>query len=244
MLTACGSSNADTKNDSTPTASKGLKVVASTSWVGAFAKAAGVTDVTVIAPANVQHPPDYDPKPSDLVAVAKADYVLYSNFDGFAAKIKEAAGGKAKLVPVDLENTPMKIRSEVTRLGAMFGTTSVAKTWLSTFDVEYAKLSADVKAKLPTSALTAVSQAFVGYWGDFAGVKVVGTFGPQPVTPKQLSELTAKKPTLLLVNAHLPDSPDIPGAKRVDIINFPGPDLDLLSVFRTNAEKLSAALAS
>jgi zinc transport system substrate-binding protein len=219
-------------------------VVASTSWVGAFAKAAGVTDVTVIAPPSVQHPPDYDPKPSDLVAVAKADYVLYSNFDGFAGKIREAAGGKAKLVPVDLENTPPKIRSEVRRLGAMFGTATVAKSWLSTFDIAYTKLSADVKAKLPSPAPTAVAHAFVEYWGDFAGVKVVGTFGLQPVTPKQLSELTAKKPRLLLVNAHLPDSPDIPGSKRVDIINFPSADLDLLSVFRTNAEKLIAAFAN
>ncbi|MEI7468709.1 MAG: hypothetical protein WCL57_10865, partial [Chloroflexota bacterium] len=31
------------------------KIVASTSWVGAFAKAAGATDITVIAPSTVQH---------------------------------------------------------------------------------------------------------------------------------------------------------------------------------------------
>jgi zinc transport system substrate-binding protein len=245
--TGCG-----TDDDTTPTgtassgaAATGPKVVASTSWVGALAKAAGVTDITVIAPASVQHPPDYDPKPSDLVSVAGADYVLFAEFDGFAAKIKEAAGGSGKLVPVELENTPTKITSEVNRLAAMFGTQDAAKTWLSTFDTEYAKLSGEVKAKLPNPAPTAVSHLFMAYWGDFAGISVTGTYGPQPVTPSQLQELTAKKPALVLANAHLAGAnPDIEGAKRVDIVNYPKDDLDLLGVFRANAAALTAALGA
>lgn len=223
----------------------GITVVASTSWVGALAKAAGAPAVTVIAPANVQHPPDYDPKPSDLAAVAGADYILYAEFDGFAAKIKEAAGGSGKLVPVELENTPAKIRAEVTRLGAMFDTASAAATWLSTFDTEFASLSSDVKAKLPTPPPVVVAHLFMGYWGDFAGLRVQGTYGPEPVTPGQLVELTAKKPTIVLANSHIPGAnPEIPGAKRVHIVNFPADDLDLLGVFRTNAQRLTAAVAS
>lgn len=244
--TGCGTTdddNAPTGTPSSAAAAAGPKVVASTSWVGALAKAAGATDITVIAPPNVQHPPDYDPKPSDLTSVAGADYVLYAEFDGFAAKIKEAAGGKGKLVPVELENTPAKITSEVNRLAAMFGTQQAATAWLSTFDAEYAKLSGEVKAKLPSPPPTAVAHLFMAYWGDFAGIKVIGTYGPQPVTPSQLKELTEKKPTLELANAHLPGAnPDIEGAKRVDIINYPKEDLDLLGVFRTNAAALTTAL--
>lgn len=36
-------------------------VVASTSWAGAFAIAAGARNVALIAPASVPHAPDYDP---------------------------------------------------------------------------------------------------------------------------------------------------------------------------------------
>jgi zinc transport system substrate-binding protein len=224
---------------------EGPTVVASTSWVGALAKAAGATDITVVAPANVQHPPDYDPKPSDLAAVAGADYILYAEFDGFAAKLKDAAGGSGKLVPVLLENTPGKITSEVTRLADMFGTADTAKTWLATFNTEYTALSGQAKAALPNPAPTAVSQLFVGYWGKFAGIEVTGVYGPQPVSPGQLAELTAKKPALVLANAHLPGAnPDIPGATRVDIVNYPGTDLDLIGVFKTNTERLTAALRS
>ncbi|GIF69280.1 hypothetical protein Ais01nite_73150 [Asanoa ishikariensis] len=219
-------------------------MVASTSWAGALAKAAGASAVTVIAPANVQHPPDYDAKPSDLAAVAGADYILYAEFDGFAAKIKEATGGTGELVPVELENTPAKIRAEVTRLGAMFGTESAATTWLSSFDTEYAALSSGVKAKVPTTPPVVVSHLFMGYWGEFAGLQVQATYGPEPITPGQLAELTAKKPTIVLANSHIPGAnPEIPGAKRVDIVNFPADDLDLLGVFRTNAQRLTAAVA-
>ncbi|MGE3328299.1 MAG: ABC transporter substrate-binding protein, partial [Acidimicrobiia bacterium] len=59
-------------------------VVASTTWTGAYAKLAGATDIDVIAPTSVLHPPDYDPKPSDLVAAADADIVVYAEFEGFA----------------------------------------------------------------------------------------------------------------------------------------------------------------
>lgn len=244
--TGCGTDDEDSPAGAAPTAATaGPKVVASTSWVGALAKAAGVTDITVIAPASVQHPPDYDPKPSDLVSVSGADYVLFAEFDGFAAKIKEAAGGNGKLVPVELENTPAKITSEVNRLAAMFGTQAAATTWLAAFDSEYAKLSGEVKAKLPSPAPSAVSHLFMAYWGDFAGIQVAGTYGPQPVSPAQLQELTAKKPALVLANAHVAGAnAEIEGAKRVDIVNYPKDDLDLLGVFRANAAALTAALGA
>ncbi|WBB98902.1 MULTISPECIES: zinc ABC transporter substrate-binding protein [unclassified Solwaraspora] len=242
--TGCGSTDAgQTAPDADGPPAGGPAIVASTTWVGALARAAGVADITVIAPANVQHPPDYDPKPSDLAAVADADYVLYAEFDGFADRLTEAAGGDAELIAVQLENTPAAITAEVNRLGALFGTADAATAWLAEFDSTYAELSEQVKTAAPEPG-TAVAQLFIAYWAEFAGLQVAGTYGPQPVTASQLAELTAAEPTVVLANAHLPGAnPDVEGAARVDIINYPGDDLDLLTVFRTNAENISAALA-
>ncbi|MFU8852167.1 ABC transporter substrate-binding protein [Micromonospora sp. SL1-18] len=237
--TACGST--DDRKPAGRSGSDAPVVVASTTWVGALAKAAGATDVKLVAPANIQHPPDYDPKPSDLAAVASADYVLYTPFDGFAARLKEAVASGAKLVMVEPENTPAKITSEVTRLGQLFGTGAAAARWLDTFNAEYASLSG--KLKNTSLNTTAVAQVFVAYWADFAGIPVAGTYGPEPVTPSQLADLSGKKPKIQLANGHLPGlNPQIAGAVRVDIINYPGEDLDLLSVFRTNADHLGAAI--
>ena len=170
--------------------------------------------------------------------------MLYSPFDGFAARLKDAAGSAAELVLVEPENTPAKITSEVTRLGQLFGTGEAAKGWLGAFSTEYASLSGKLKDS-SLGTMTTVAQVFVAYWADFAGVPVAGTYGPQPVTPGQLADLSGKKPKLLLANAHLPGAnPSIVGAVKVDISNYPGADLDLLGVFRTNADRLGAAAAT
>lgn len=250
LATACASERS-ARDDSTaePSATASASpaapsVVASTSWVGALAKAAGAANVTVIAPASVQHPPDYDPKPSDLAAVADADYVLYAEFDGFAQRLKEAAGGNGELVPVELENTPGKIHAEVTRLGERFGTTPAASAWLTIFDAEYTRLSGEIRSALPSPAPTAVAQLFMAYWAtDFAGLQLVGTYGPAPMTAGQLSDLTGRSPQVDVANSHLPQgNSGISGTREVALANYPSADLDLLGVFRSNAEKLRVAL--
>lgn len=240
LLGACSSTEQPTQADNP---ADGPVVVASTSWAGAFATAAGAKNVTLVAPASVPHAPDYDPKPSDLAKIATADYVLYAPFDSFAPRLNEAAGGQAKTVELNLENTPQNIRAEVTRLGELFGTTAQATEWLATFDRRYAELSAQVKAAEPQPAPNAVAHAFMTYWGEFAGLPVKGTFGPEPVTPGQLAQLTALRPGVVLANAHIPSNPDIAGARTIELINYPAADLSLLGVFEENTRRLTDALA-
>ncbi|GGM59246.1 hypothetical protein GCM10011608_50430 [Micromonospora sonchi] len=239
------SAPAGDSTSSAPTA-PGPKVVASTSWVGALAKAAGASEVTLVAPADVEHPPDYKPKARDLKAAADADYVLYAETDGFAPRLIKAAGDDSELITViPVEATPGKITTEVTRLATTFGTSDAAKAWLSTFNAEYTALSAQAKAALPNPAPTAVSELFVGYWSSLAGIEVTDVYGPQPVTASERADLTAKKPDLVFINAHVPDAdPKIPGVTKVKLVNYPGKDLDLLAMFRTNTERLITALTS
>lgn len=104
--------------------------------------------------------------------------MLYAPFDSFAPRLREAAGRHAKTVELNLQNTPTTIHSEVTRLAQMFGTSAQATQWLVTFDQRYAELSAQVKAAEPQPAPSAVAQVFMAYWGDFAGLPVQGTYGP------------------------------------------------------------------
>ncbi|MGH3933404.1 MAG: metal ABC transporter solute-binding protein, Zn/Mn family [Pseudonocardiaceae bacterium] len=236
QLSACGTTEQPARGGSGPV------VVASTSWAGAFATAVGAQNVTLVAPASVPHAPDYEPKPSDLVKIADADYVLYAPFDSFAPRLKEAAGGQAETVELNLENTPSNIRAEVTRLGELFGTSEQATRWLSTFDTRYAELSAQVKAAMPQPAPDAVAHVFMAYWGEFAGLPVQGSYGPEPVTPGKLAELSALQPGVVLANAHLPSNPDISGASVVELINYPGEDLNLIGVFEENSRRLTAAV--
>lgn len=222
-------------------------VVATTTWEGAFAKAAGAKDVKVIVPQSVQHAPDYDLKPSDLAAVADADFVLYAPFEPYAEKIKEAAGSDAELVEVNLDNDADKAKAEVARLGKLFGTQDAAATWQKTFGTEYADLQRELKTAWPGGRAPAVvTQVFTAWSAKLAGAEVVGTYGPEAVTAKQLSDLSARKPALVLDNAHMSTGTVLPdsGAKQVKIVNFPGKDLDLLPVYRDAASALKKAMAA
>ncbi|MBP2586130.1 zinc transport system substrate-binding protein [Streptomyces sp. PvR006] len=245
LLAGCGE---DKPASGTGTEGAGDKpvVVATTTWEGAFAKAAGAEDVTVIVPQSVHHAPDYDPKPSDLAAVAKADFVLYAPFEPYAAKIKEAAGSKAKLVEVNLDNDPAKAGAEVTRLGALFGTKDAASQWKTRLDDEVTKLNGELKAAWPDGkSPTVVSQVFTAWAAGLAGATSAGTYGPEPVTPAQLASLSAKKPAFVLDNAHMSTGTVLPdsGAKQVTVVNYPGEDLDLLAVYRNAAAELKKAMS-
>ncbi|MFJ6105411.1 metal ABC transporter solute-binding protein, Zn/Mn family [Streptomyces sp. NPDC092359] len=220
-------------------------VVATTTWEGAFARAAGAEDVTVLVPPSVRHAPDYEPKPSDLAAVAKADFVLYAPFEPYAAKIKEAAGSRAELVEVGLDNDPAVAGAEVLRLGGLFGTKDAAARWKDRLDREVTRLNGELRAAWPGGRSPAVvSQVFTAWAAGLAGARTVGTYGPEPVTPARLAELTAKRPAYVLDNAHMSTGTVLPGsgARQVGIVNYPGEDLDLLAVYRGAATELKKAM--
>lgn len=220
-------------------------IVASTTWIGALAKAAGANDVTVIAPADMQHQSDYDPKPSDLTVLADADFVLLGGFEGFADRLTQASGSDADVVEVEALNTPDSIHTEVRKLAEMFGTTDAAEEWISAFDGRIAELQKELADARPTPAPTVVAHTFMQPWVGFAGLELVGTFGPQPVTAAQLAELVSEGPDLIFDNAHVPSGSalDDLGATKVSIINFPSASLDLIEVFEQNTRSIIEAMA-
>ncbi|WP_180687652.1 hypothetical protein [Streptomyces gossypiisoli] len=130
-------------------------------------------------PQSVHHAPDHDPKPSDLTAVARADFGSYAPFESYSPKIKEAAGSKAELVEVNLDDDADKVKAEVSRLAKLFGTEDAAGTWKTAFDVEYAKLPADSR---PRGRGRERRQPGLHPWAaKLAGATTVGTYGPEPV---------------------------------------------------------------
>lgn len=216
-------------------------VVAATGWAAAFARAAGAEDVLVIAPENLQHPPDYDPKPSDLLRLRDADFIVLGGFEGFAQRLRDSAGSSARMVEVRLHNSPAVIRAEVLRLGDMFGTRDKAEAFLKDFEKECDALRRDVRLAFKDSGRRVVAQKFMTMWADFADLELLGTYGPGVLQPGDLLRLSAAKPDLVLDNEHMPAGAPVAetaGASLVSLINFPGPGKDLIDVFRTNARAL------
>ena len=251
-LAACGGSSTSSSSTEASAASAassssvaGPKVVASTSWVGAVAKMAGATNITVIAPSNIQHPPDYDPKASDLAALSEADYVLMAGFEGFAQRMKDAAGSTAKMLMVAPDYDPAKLKVEVDKLATEWGTTEVADANMATYTTQYNDAAAALQKTTSGKPEVVVAHAFVANWAGFAGYTPAGIFGPDPLTPAKVAELVKLKPTLVFENSHMPGGTEIAtpaNAVLVSLINFPGDDLELMPVVNKNAETITAAV--
>jgi zinc transport system substrate-binding protein len=232
-----------TGDEPAPTPPRSAAVVASTTWVGALAKAAGATDIAVIAPDNVPDPGAFQPTQEEMALAGRAEHVVYAKSDGFAGAL-EAAAGDAHLVPVVPSTEPSGIRTAVTALARAMGTEAAANRWLTAFEAEVEGLSEALKGLAPIPPDTAVASADVAHWAAFAGVRVVAEYGPEPPTDAERAALVARRPKLLLASVHRPaDTPDIPGALRVDLVNYPADDLDLLAVFQTNGDRLGATFA-
>lgn len=256
LLAACGSSGGTSDaggGDSaktTTTAAKATaagspKIVASTSWVGAIAKLAGADDITVIAPSNIQHPPDYEPTASDLAALADADFVLLAGFEGFADRLKEASGSDAKVIEVATDYKPAAIHEQVHELAAAFGTDDEAEKRFEAYEAEYEQASKDLQAITADAPQTIVAQAFVAGWAEFAGYEVAGTYGPEPTSASQVADLAGKKPTLIFENVHMGGGDEVAeaaGVDKVDLVNFPGDDLELMPVVEANVGLITKAI--
>ena len=253
LTAACGSDTKDSTATDTVAAApdttraaapaEAVHVVASTTWTGALAKLAGASDIEVIAPTTILHPPDYDPKPSDLAAAADADLVVYAEFESFATRLVEAAGSDAVKFPLTLENTPATIEAEVLRLAAQLGTEDVARANLDEFLVTVTELGTDASETAGTTVPVVVSQVFMSYWADWAGLASAGTFGPASIGAADLASLLALTPTLVFDNFHLPGGQalEAEGIPRIELINYPGDDLDLVAVFQHNHDLIVSA---
>ncbi len=66
-------------------------IVASTSWVAAMARAAGAKRITVLAPIELRHPPEYDFRPGDIIAATQAQWIIWAGYEGFIKNLIAAA---------------------------------------------------------------------------------------------------------------------------------------------------------
>ncbi|GHV23705.1 hypothetical protein FACS189494_11840 [Spirochaetia bacterium] len=223
----------------------GKKIVASTSWVAAIARAAGAERITILAPSELKHPPEYELKPSDLRAASKADIILYASWEMFAKKLAETAGSAGvQIINVYTTNDPVKIKEEARRLASIFGTTEREAAWEKEFDTLTAKLRTEIQAAYPNKR-AAVNRMQLPF-ATWAGFTVAGEYGPAEPSPAVIVDLVGLKPNLVIDNYHGPSGIPIAEAAKVpysELINFPGKDgtVTLEDVFKYNAAVLIKA---
>lgn len=227
---------------SAKTVPDGPSVVASTSWVGAIAEAAGARQVTVLAPIELRHPPEYDFKPSDVIAATEADLVLWAGYEGFITSLVAAAEiPEDRVVLVSTNNAPPQLRESVRALAGTFKTMDEIAAWERELDSLEESMLDGAGQSDTRSIRVAVhyhQQAFVRY----LGYDVVAIFGPQDLTMSDLQAIENLDPDLVIDNWHSAQGEPLcaEGRSYVQLVNFPGPfgTESILDVLRYNASQL------
>jgi ABC-type Zn uptake system ZnuABC Zn-binding protein ZnuA len=226
-------------------AAEGPLVLASTSWVGAMARAAGAGAVRILAPLDLRHPPEYELKPSDLDAASKADIIVYAGWEQFAQKLADTAGSAGvRTITVQTSNDPAEFKAGAAKIAQALGTEDKLEEWWSAFLPFAEELRERVRAAYPDRR--AVVNRMQIPFAAWLGFEVVGEFGPAEPSPAVILDLARLKPVLVVDNYHGPSGQPIAEAANavyVELLNFPGKDgtLTIEDVFRYNADTLIKA---
>lgn len=233
------------------TAIAGPRVVATTPWTAAFAMAAGVDadDIHVLAPYEMQHPPEYELRATDVALIGDADFVIFAGYEAMMERLRRAVDGDGPvLIQIRTDHRLSTITASVMAIAEAAGTVAVARQNIAQIDA----FLSDWRASVPPAARElrvithAVQQAILAE----LQIPVVATFGPGPLQARQIGELTAADPELVVDVWHnrsaAPLRETIPGAVFVELINFPGRDgtRTLMDVLRHKRAELDRAIAA
>lgn len=229
-----------------PAPETGASVVASTSWSAAFALAAGATDVHVLAPYELQHPPEYELKPSDMAILAEADLVIFGGYERMADKITEALGADApQLLRIQTDYSLATLEASIRAIAVALGTTVEDPA------AAYREFYADWREELSSLGYLdakVIAHAFLRPIAAEIGIEVIGVFGPAPLQAKQIVDLSGLPADVILDNWHnevgKPLLEIMHDTKVVELINFPGAEgtTTLLDVLELNRARVRAAL--
>ncbi len=217
-------------------------VVASTSWTAAIARAAGARNILVIAPFSLQHPAEYEIKPSDFEALGKADLVVHGGYEKFAKTLAESAGvANAKTMQLLTDNPPPVFKEQAAKVAEFLGTQDRYRAWAAKFDAQVEAMRMRVMSAYPRRK--AVVHRFLAEQAKWWGFEVIGTFGPGELSPQALLALVQSKPDLVIDNWHNVSGTAAAEALRcpdIELINFPGKDgtVSIEDVFIYNEKAL------
>lgn len=219
-----------------------LKVVASTSWTGAMAEAAGARNVTVLAPVELRNPSEYDFKPSDVVALVEADWIILAGYEPFMNKMIEANDiDSDKIIRVTTSNTYESMVEQTRSIAERIGTLDVQGAWEQRFTEIFDIVRANAEEKDTANIKVLVHQHMLTFVKSL-GFDVLEVLSADEMTSAGIEELVAQKPDLIIDSFHNPQGinlAEIIDAPRVELKNFPGPEhKGLIELILDNAHKL------
>ncbi len=216
--------------------------VASTSWVAGFMDLAGLDNITVIAPATLRHPPEYELVPSDIVTLMNADVFCYAGYEQMMNTISSSITSDKRIdLRISTSNNLDNVIEEVMKITAVTETEPRLDEYIAV--IEHGRAVVEEKS---LSSLRVLCHQMQQPLATDLGLNVVATFGSGAMTSAQILDAAEGDYDLIIDNIHNPVAG--PAAEVSDAVliiwrNFPDEigSGAFTAMVRENIEKLDAA---
>lgn len=199
------------------------KVIASTSWTAAFADIAGADQIQIVAPASLQHPPEYEITVSDIQKIEKSKYFIYAGFERMMKTLGDAVG-ETQMVKITCDNSIETVSKESRKIAEIWGSQEECEKRLSEYVNTITAAKADLEKRGLAGARVLCNKNQI-YLAKDLGLEVAAVFGPGPVTSDQIADAKTGNYSFIIDNVHnpqgMPLSEVAPDAKYIVWRNFP-----------------------
>lgn len=224
-------------------------VIATSSWTAAYAKAAGVTEVAVLAPAEMQHPSEYELDIDDIERLREADLIVCGGYEIMMERIRNGLKiDPDKIVEVKTDYDLDQMRASIMAIAGRMGKKETALKNIQ--EIERTFTNAQEKIRLAgVTEQQVLVQFFIQPFARQLELNISGIFGPRSLEAFDILELMNLDFSIILDNAHNPLSAPLveskPGVKVAYLVNFPGTGgtETLADVIRYNTTQILDAIS-
>jgi len=217
--------------------------VASTSWSASFAYVGGLDNVISIAPADLTHPPEYEILPSDIQKIQKSKAFVYAGYEAMMKTLTNNLIDDDIKIQITTVNTLDNIKAQATKISQKYNTENISEIRVQ----EIEKLFNEARKEIKEKGIDKIPSYVHFHQVEFAkslGLNVVGSFGPNAVSAKNIEEISQIKNVLIIDNIHnqlaKPFREVNPNAKIIVWRNFPNNNEDnaLFLMLKNNIDTL------
>ena len=204
----------------------GISVVATNSWTAAYAQAAGAENVVILASIDMDHPSEYELRPSDIPKLMNATVIVYAGYEVMTERLQKGLGiNPDKLFLVNTAYSYEIIEKSVMDLAVRLGTERIASENLleirRVFDNGRKTVEENNMLGLPV-----VVHFFHSHLSHELGLVPVIIFGPEAPEASHILSVSKTNVSVILDNIHNPVGQSfkevLPHTLYKQLLNFPG----------------------
>lgn len=221
-------------------------VVATNSWTGAFARAAGAKNVIILAPFEMAHPSEYELRAADISLVMHSRLIIFAGYETMVKRLQSGMDLKKEvLLKIETDYSLATIEKSVMEIAQKLGTEKIA---LQNID-SIRHLIIEAKSQLDKSGLNSTPVLVNFFQQSIAkelGFEIAGVFGPAALEAGDLNRMAKANAGLILDNEHNPVGLPLKTIKTdagyKKLLNFPGMHhtVTLLDVIKYNIRQINS----